>query len=61
MRKIILVIELEYDDEMMHWGDEDAEAKRWFDESVLGSSKLCLHENGDLGDEVGHVRILERR
>lgn len=58
MRKIRLLIELEYDDVVMH-GD-DVDSKRWFDEDVLGSPHLYLGEQGDLGDHVGYVRVIER-
>lgn len=59
MAKLRLVIELEYDAEMMHGGDADAEARRWFMEDVLMGSCLSLNDNGDLGDQIGSVKVLK--
>ena len=53
MIKIKLEIELEYDDEMMHSGEQDPVAKDWFFEDVL-KNDLILHSN-EIGDEVGKV------
>ena len=57
MTKLTLLIELEYDEGIMH-GD-DLQAVRWFREDVLGGGMLTLHDNGELGDDVGTVRVLE--
>jgi len=56
MATLRLEIELTYDAELMH-GD-DPEGIEWFRERVLKSPHLILHENGDLGDCVGDVRVL---
>lgn len=55
MKKLHLLIELEYDDSIMH-GDsvEDAD---WFVQEILGGDSLVLHSN-EIGDEVGVVRVL---
>ena len=57
---IRMLIELDYDAEVMH--SNDPESKRWFMENVLlaksESGLLILHSN-ELGDEVGTVRVLE--
>jgi hypothetical protein len=58
MKKILMTVELEYDDEMMH-GD-DPEEVQWFHEQVLPDVDdygLYLHSN-ELGDEVGRIRVL---
>ena len=55
MKTIRLLIDLTYDDEIMHGDDEGAIA--WFREQVL-KGELLLHSNV-IGDEVGEVRVLE--
>lgn len=55
-KSLTLVVALEYDVELMH-GD-DLEAKDWFFEEILGGDHLTLHDNGDLGDEVGKVKLI---
>ena len=55
--KLILTIELDYDAELWHGGDDDPEAKRWFF-SVLSGGDLVLHENTEIGDDFGTVRVL---
>lgn len=57
MKKIKLLIELKYDDKIMHGGDTDKEAKDWFFGEVL-KDKLILHSN-EIGDEIGTVKVLE--
>ena len=59
MRTIRLEIELTYNDEMMHGGEHDQDAKAWFYHNVLlePSDRLILHSN-DLGDEIGEVNVL---
>ena len=59
MVKLIMLIELEYDEDIMH-GD-DPEAVRWFREDIIGGGMLTLHDNGELGDDLGTVRVLEVR
>ena len=54
MRTLTLVIELDYDNEMMHGDDEEGIA--WFRDEVLGK-ELILHSN-EIGDEVGKVRLV---
>ena len=55
MRKIRLLIELEYDNEIMH--REDREAFDWFyNEILIGKGgQLILHSN-EIGDEIGKVK-----
>jgi len=56
MAKIKLTIELDYNSDIMH-GD-DKEAQEWFFKDVLGRDQLFLHSN-EIGDEVGNVNVLE--
>ena len=58
MIKIKMVIELEYDDKLMH--DTDQEAVDWFNNDILlgKKGKLLLHSN-EIGDSVGSVVGLE--
>ena len=55
MKKLKLLIELEYDDEIMHEDNEDA--IEWFFKDVLGDG-LLLHSN-EIGDTIGEVKVLE--
>ena len=61
MKKIKLLIELEYNDVLMH-GD-DAEGKDYFFRDVLGagpskhSARLTLHSNF-IGDTIGSVKVI---
>jgi hypothetical protein len=57
MRTLRLVIELDYDSDTMH-GDE-VESMEWFRDEVLSGGHLMLLDQGDLGDVVGDVRIIE--
>ena len=57
--KLRLLIELDYEADIMHGDDQDA--VRWFDESVLGpGSELYLHSQ-EIGDFIGAVSVLERQ
>lgn len=58
MKKIKMIIELEYDDEIMH--DTDQEAIDWFNKDILLGKKglLLLHSN-EIGDHVGKVEGLK--
>ena len=58
MKKLILEIELEYDENIMHGQDPCSIA--WFNREVIGVQKDCgliLHSN-EIGDEVGKVTVL---
>ena len=59
MKRIKMVIELEYDDELHHSCDGDKESKDWFYEEVLeiNNSSLLLLSN-EIGIEVGFVNVL---
>ena len=51
-----LMIELEYDDDLVH--SNEPEAVEWFWLDVMGGD-LVLHSN-EIGDEVGRVKVLKR-
>ena len=55
-----MLISLTYDEETMHNGDKDTEAKNWFFNDILVESKerLILHSN-EIGDEIGDVKVLK--
>lgn len=55
MKKMKLLVEFEYDDDLMYGDDEDAEA--WFF-SILYQDTLYLEARGDLGDEMGTIKVL---
>ena len=59
MKTIKLEVELTYDEEMMHSGDGDEEAKDWFFNAVLGSEGLRLAELDEIGDEIGSVNVVK--
>jgi len=53
MKRLKLLIEVDYDDQVMHSGTEDAEAYAWFHKWVLGGPmQLVSHEIGDVVGEV---------
>ena len=58
MARIRFTVELDYDAEMMHGGDQDQEAREWFFNQVLGGPDLALVDLGDVGDELGRVRVV---
>ena len=51
-----LLIELEVDDKMMYGNDE--ESREWFEKDILKNSVLVLHENEEIGDDLGYVKVL---
>lgn len=55
MAKMYLEIELDYDSDIWH-GDNQLD-KDWFFDEVLDSKHLSLMEGGDIGDEIGKVKI----
>jgi hypothetical protein len=57
--KVRMLVELEYDAEIMHSGEADKAAKKWFMENVLlDKTGLLLHSN-EIGDTLGTVRVIE--
>lgn len=57
MKRLRITGILEYDDEEMHSGDRDPEAREWFESEVLRGTHLILHDNGELGDYVGDFTV----
>ena len=59
MKKIKLIVELEYDDVLYHSGDADKCAKDWFYDELLegDNGDLVLHSN-HTGDEIGRIKVL---
>lgn len=56
-----IFIELDYDEEIMHGGDKDAKAKKWFFNEVLSDKTkegIVLHSNF-IGDTIGMVKIIK--
>lgn len=60
MKKLMLEVELEYDDQTMHGDDHDSVA--WFWNDVLlypgKDGQLILHSN-EIGDEIGTIKVLK--
>ncbi len=57
MTRLILKIEFQYDENIMHSGDSDLEAREWFYD-VLLTDKLQLWSN-EIGDYIGTVTVLQ--
>jgi hypothetical protein len=55
VKTIQLVVELEYDDVLMEGNDD--EAREWFF-GILRGEHLELHDNDELGDTIGKIRVL---
>lgn len=56
MKKIKLLIEVEYNDDAMH--DNIQESIDWFNNDILFVNNLILHCN-EIGDTIGNVKVLE--
>ena len=59
MKTIKLLVELTYDEDLMH--GEDPESIRWFRDEILmceNREDLLLHSN-EIGDTVGSIRVLQ--
>ena len=52
-----MLVELKINDKMMYGNDE--EAKEWFEKDILMDSELIMHENDQIGDSLGNVKVLE--
>jgi len=55
-KRLHLVVRLTYDPQVMHGGEADPEARRWFYEQVLGG-RLVL-TSPEVG-EIGEVEVVE--
>lgn len=58
MAKIRLVIELDYDDSLMHSGDEDEDARNWFFGDILADGGRLSLSSGEIGDVIGSVKVV---
>jgi len=59
MKKIKMLVELQYDDKIMHGKNKDE--TNWFYKEILQSKtkgELILHSN-EIGDEVGLIKVLK--
>lgn len=57
MKTISMEVKLTYDDEIMHSGEGDLDAKNWFYHTVL-SGELELLEKSEVGDTIGKVEVV---
>lgn len=57
MKTIWLEVKLTYDDEMMHSGEGDQDAKNWFYHTVL-SGELELSYKSEIGDTIGKIEVV---
>lgn len=55
MKTLRMVVDFEYDDQMMH--DPTPDSIQWFREEILGDPELILHSN-EVGDEIGSIRVV---
>jgi len=58
MKKIKLVVELEYDDKIMH-GEEQCMKDWFFNDILLGKTGLLLLHSNEIADCVGAIEGLE--
>ena len=57
MKTIWMEVKLTYDDEMMHSGEGDQDAKHWFYHRVL-SGELELSDKNEIGDTIGKIQVV---
>lgn len=57
MKTLTLEVEFTYDDELVHSGDKDKDAKDWFIDEVLGG-ELILKDLSEIGDDIGFIKVL---
>ena len=60
MAKLKMLVELEYDENMIH--PNEPEAVDWFENDILlgDDGELLLHSNG-IGDTIGSISVLKLR
>lgn len=61
MKKLRMVVELEYEDEIMYDKDDPAAVEWFFSEIIFNDTEegaLILHSN-EIGDSLGVVRVLQ--
>lgn len=56
MSKVKMLVELEYDAEIIHGDDQDAIG--WFFCDILPNDLLILHSN-EIGDNIGTIEVLQ--
>lgn len=56
MKTLIIKAEFTYEPSIMH--GNDSEAGWWFRNKIL-SKNLIVHENEDIGDDIGTLKIIE--
>lgn len=59
MKKIRMLIELQYDAKLMHSGEKDKEAKDWFFQDVLLGKERLHIVSDEIGDEIGTMKVLK--
>ena len=57
MIKMVMTIELEYDESMMH-GDSFMAQKLFIDEILMGEDSDLVLQSNLVGDEIGKVRVI---
>lgn len=55
MKTIKMLVELTYDNDVMH--EEDADSIAWFKDEVLGGEVVAW--SNEIGDELGFIKVLE--
>jgi len=58
VKTIRITAELTYDDDMMHTGYKDKQAKEWFVNEILLGETLRVYSN-EICDEVGEMKIIK--
>ena len=56
MKKIKLLVELEYDESIIYGNDQ--EAMKWFFDEILAKDRLILHSK-EIGDEIGEIKLIQ--
>jgi len=57
MKTLRMVVDVTYDDDLMHSGDMDVDARTWFHKDIIGGHGLSLH-CAEVGDTLGKVNVL---
>ena len=57
MKKILLKIELTYNEKTMH--EDDQEGLEWFINGILKSEDGLILQSNYIGDELGEVKVVD--
>lgn len=57
MKELLVTMIFEYDEIIMHAGDDDEEARDWFLNEILLKERLLLLSN-EIGGTIGECKIL---